>query len=72
MGKTAVLTVAQKMIIITLDKEGKPQKVIAERPVCSQSAESKHIHGNLTGREKCGRKRCTSNRDEHSIELIVK
>lgn len=72
MGKTADLTVVQKTLIDTLHKEGKPQKVIAERAGCSQSAVSKHIHGKLTGREKCGRKRCTSNRDDRSLEKIVK
>ena len=33
-----------------------------------QSAVSKHIHGKLTGREKCGWKKCTSNRDDRSLE----
>ena len=68
MGKTADLTVVQKTLIDTLHEEGKPQKVIAERAGCSQSAVSKHIHGKLTGREKCGRKRCPSNRDDRSLE----
>uniref|UniRef100_A0AAY5KDZ4 Transposase Tc1-like domain-containing protein n=1 Tax=Esox lucius TaxID=8010 RepID=A0AAY5KDZ4_ESOLU len=72
MGKTADLTVVQKTLIDTLHEEGKPQKVIAERAGCSQSAVSKHIHGKLTGREKCGRKRCTSNRDDRSLQRIVK
>jgi len=44
MGKTASLTVVQKMIIITL---GKPQNVIAERAVCSQSAVSKTHSGKV-------------------------
>ena len=70
MGKTSDLTVVQKTIIDTLHKEGK--KVVAERAGCSQSAVSKHIHGNLPGRGKCGRKRCTSNRDDRSLEKIVK
>ncbi|CAJ0919700.1 unnamed protein product [Ranitomeya imitator] len=35
-----------------------------------QSAVSKHINGKLSGREKCGRKRCTSNRDNCSLERI--
>ena len=59
MGKTADLTVVQKTIIDTLHKEGKPQKVIAKEVGCSQSAVSKHINRKLSGREKCGRKRCT-------------
>ena len=72
MGKTTDLTVVQKTIIDTLHKEGKSQKVIAERAGCSQSAVSKYIHRKLTGRKKCGRKRCTSNRDDHSLGKIVR
>lgn len=30
---------------------------------CSQTAVSKHTHGKLGGRKKCGRKTCKSNRD---------
>ena len=72
MGKTADLTVVQKTIIDTMHKEGKTQKVIAKEAGCSQSAVSKHINGKLNGRKKCGRKRCTSNRDNRSLERIVK
>uniref|UniRef100_A0A670KI36 Transposase Tc1-like domain-containing protein n=1 Tax=Podarcis muralis TaxID=64176 RepID=A0A670KI36_PODMU len=72
MGKAADLTVVQKAIIETLHKEGKPQKVIAEEVGCSQSAVSKHINGKLCGRGKCGRKKCTSSRDDHSLERIVR
>ncbi len=72
MGKTTDLTVVQKMIIDTLHKEGKPQKVIAERAGCSQSAISKYIHRKLTGRKKCGRKRCTNKRDDHSLGKNVR
>ena len=72
MGKTADLTVVQKTIIDTLHKEGKPQKVIAKEVGCSQSAVSKHINRKLSGRAKCGRKRCTSSRDDRSLERIVR
>src|SRR4029434_3708011 len=71
-GTTADVTVDQKTLIDTLHEEGKPQKVIAGRAGCSQSALSKHIHGKLTGREKCGRKRCPSNWHDRSLERIVK
>ena len=67
MGKTADLTVVQKTIIDTLQKEGKPQKVIAKKAGCSQSAVSKHINRKL-----CGRKTCTSSRDDRSLERIVR
>lgn len=68
MGKTAGWTVVQKMIIDTLHKKGKSQKVIAEKAGCSQSAVSDHINGKLTGRE-CGRKSFTSNKDDLSLEI---
>ena len=72
MGKTTDLTAVQKTIINTLHKEGKSQKVTAERADCSQSAVSKYIYRKLTERKKCGRKRCTSNRDDHSLGKIVR
>ncbi len=56
MGKTADLTVVQKIIIDTLHKEGKPQTFIAKEAGCSQSAVSKHVNRKLSGRKKCGRK----------------
>ena len=63
-GKTSDLTVVDETIIDTLHKEGKAQKVIAEKAGCSQSSVSKHLKGTLSGRAKCGRKRCTSKRDD--------
>ncbi len=72
MGKTADLTVVQKTIIDTLLKEGKPQTFIAKEAGCSQSALSKHVNIKLSGRKKCGRKRCTTNRENHSLMMIVK
>ncbi len=52
MGKTADLTVVQKTIIDTLHKEGKPQTFIAKEAGCSQSAVSKHVNRELSGRKK--------------------
>ncbi len=72
MGKTADLTVVQKMTIDTLHKEGKTQKVIAKEAGCSQSSVSKHINREAKGRKRCGRKKCTSNRDNRTLERIVK
>ncbi len=72
MGKIADLTVVQKTIIDTLHKEGKPQTLIAKEAGCSQSAVSKHVNRKLSGWKKCGRKRCTTNRDNHSFMRIVK
>ncbi len=72
MGKTADLTVVKKTIIDTLHKEGKPQTLIAKEAGCSQSAVSKHVNRELSGRKKCGRKRCTTNRENRSLMRIVK
>ncbi len=72
MGKTADLTVVQKTTIDTLHKEGKTQKVIAKEAGCSQSSVSKHINREAKGRKRCGRKKCTSNRDNCTLERIVK
>ncbi len=72
MGKTADLTVVQKTTIDTLHKEGKTQKVIAKEAGCSQSSVSKHINRGAKGRKRCGRKKCTSNRDNRTLERIVK
>ncbi len=67
-GKTADLTVVQKTIIDTLHKEGKPQTFIAKEAGCSQSAVSKHVNRKLSGRKKCGRKICTTNREPQPYE----
>ncbi len=72
MGKSADLTVVQKIIIDTLHKEGKPQTWIAKEAGCSQSAVSKHVNRKLSGRKKCGRKRCTTKRENRSLMRIVK
>uniref|UniRef100_A0A9J8BVP3 Transposase Tc1-like domain-containing protein n=1 Tax=Cyprinus carpio carpio TaxID=630221 RepID=A0A9J8BVP3_CYPCA len=72
MGKTADLTVVQKSTIDTLHKEGKTQKVIAKEAGCSQSSVSKHINREAKGRKRCGRKKCTSNRDNRTLERTVK
>uniref|UniRef100_A0A8C1WVC9 Methylcrotonoyl-CoA carboxylase 1 (alpha) n=1 Tax=Cyprinus carpio TaxID=7962 RepID=A0A8C1WVC9_CYPCA len=60
------------MTIDTLHKEGKTQKVIAKEAGCSQSSVSKHINREAKGRKRCGRKKCTSNRDNRTLERIVK
>ncbi len=72
MGKTADLTVVQRTIIDTLHKEGKPQPFIAKEAGCSQSAVSMHVIRKLSGRKKCGRKRCTTNQEKCSLMRIFK
>ncbi len=42
------------------------------RAGCSQSAVSKHVNRKLSGRKKCERKRCTTNRENRSLMRIVK
>ncbi len=71
MAKTADRTV-QKTFIDTLHKEGKPQTLIAKEAGCSQSAVSKHVNRELSGRKKCGRKRCTTNQENRCLMRIVK
>ncbi len=72
MGNTADLTVVQKTIIDTLHKEGKPQKFMAKEAGCSQSAVSEHVNRKLSGRKKCGKKSCITNRENRSLMRIVK
>ncbi|KAI2643012.1 Transposable element Tc1 transposase [Labeo rohita] len=69
MGKTADLTVVQKMTIDTLHKEGKTQKVIAKEAGCSQSSVSKHINREAKGRKRCGRKNPLLNNRQHQKRL---
>ncbi len=64
-------TIMGKKIIDTLHKEGKPQTFIAKEAGCSQSAVSKHVNRKLSGSKKCGRKRCTTNRENRSLMRIV-
>ena len=72
MGKASDLTLVQKTIIETLHKEGKKQKDIASRAGCSQSSVSKFLHGKAVGRKKCDRKLATTERDDRSLERIVR
>ena len=66
------MTVVQKTTIDTLQKEGKKQKVIAKEAGCSQSSVSKNINREAKERKRCGRKKCTNNRDNRTLERIVK
>lgn len=56
-----------------LHKEGEPQNVIAKETGCTQSIVSTlYIHKELSRKKKCGKKRNNSNRDNCSLERIVK
>ncbi len=69
MGNTSDLAIVQKMIIDTLHKEDKSQRVITERCGCLQSAVSKHIKCKVDWKEeKWGTKMCTSNIDDRKLE----
>ncbi len=70
--KTADLTIVQKTTIDTLHKEGKTQKVIAKEAGCSQSSVSKHINREAKGRKYVVEKKCTSNKHNRTLEMIVK
>ncbi len=71
MGKTADLTVVQKTIIDTLHKEGKPQHALPKKLAVHRVLYPSMLTM-LSGRKKCGRKRCTTNRENRSLMRIVK
>ncbi len=54
MGNTADLAMVQKMIIDTLHKDSKPQRVITDRGDCSRGAVSKHIKCKVDWKEEIG------------------
>ncbi len=70
-GKTADLTVVQKTIIDTLHKEGQPQTFIAMKLAVHRVLYPSMLT-KLSGRKKCKRKRCTTNRENRSLMRIVK
>ena len=72
MGKASDFILMQKTIIETLHKEGKKQKDITSRAGCFQSSVSKFLHGKAVGRKKCGWKLATTERDDRSLERIVR
>ncbi len=71
MGKTADLTVVQKTIIDTLHKEDKTQTFITKEAVHRVLYPSMLTESWEEGK-KCGRKRCTTNRENCSLMRIVK
>ncbi len=72
MGKTADLTVVQKMTIDTLHKEGKTQKVLQKRLAVHRAlCPSTLIERRREGKDVV-EKKCTSNRDNRTLERIVK
>ncbi len=64
------------MIIDTLHKESKSQRVITERGGAGGAVQGvlyqSILNAKLTGRKKLGRKMCTSNRDDRKLENTVK
>ncbi len=70
MGNTADLAMLQKMIIDTLHKEGKSQRVITERGGCSRSAVSKHIKCKVDWKEEIGYEKMHKSPDPVRIQII--
>lgn len=70
-GKTVDLIVVQETLIDTFHKEAKPQKVVAKSAGCSECC-IKTYAWKVDWKEKCGRKRCSSNSHDRSFERIVK
>ncbi len=66
------LAMVQKMIIDTLHKESKSQRVITERVAVQGVLYQSIINAKLTGRKDLGRKMCTSNRHDRKLENTVK
>ncbi len=70
MGNTADLAMVQKMIIDTLHRESKSQRVITEGVAVQGVLYQSILNAKLTGRKKLGRKMCTRKRDDQAY--IVK
>ncbi len=72
MGKTADLTVVQKTTIDTLHKEGKTQRSLQKRLAVHRAlCPSTLIERRREGKDVV-EKKCTSNRDNRTLERIVK
>ncbi len=72
MGKTADLTVVQRRPLTPCTRRARHKRSLQKEAGCSQSSVSKHIIREAKGRKRCGRKKCTSNRDNRTLERIVK
>uniref|UniRef100_A0A9J7YM24 Tc1-like transposase DDE domain-containing protein n=1 Tax=Cyprinus carpio carpio TaxID=630221 RepID=A0A9J7YM24_CYPCA len=53
-------------------RRARHKRSLQKKAGCSQSSVSKHINREGEGRKRCGRKKCTSNRDNCTLERIVK
>lgn len=71
MGKTADLTAVQRTIIDTLHQEGKTQKTFLKEQAVHR-VQFQSTSTNVCWKVKCGRKRCTTKRDDRSLKNIVK
>ncbi len=72
MGKTGDLTVVQKTIIYTLHKEGNHKHSLPNKLAVHRVLYPSMLTESWVGRKKCGRKRCTTNRENRSLMRIVK
>ncbi len=71
MGKTADLTVVQRRPLTPCTRRARHKRSLQKR-LAVHRAVSKHINREAKGRKRCGRKKCTSNRDNRTLERIVK
>ncbi len=71
MGKTADLTVVKRRPLTPCTRRARHKRSLQKR-LAVHRAVSKHINREAKGRKRCGRKKCTSNRDNRTLERIVK
>ncbi len=71
MGKTADLTVVQRRPLTPCTRRARHKRSLQKR-LAVHRAVSKHINREVKGRKRCGGKKCTSNRDNRTLERIVK
>ena len=67
-----ILTLVQKTIIEILNKEGKKHKGYCAKSWLFPNSVSKFLHGKVVGKKKCGWKLATTERDDRSLERIVR
>ncbi len=72
MGRLLTWQLSKGRPLTPCTRRARHKKVIAKEAGCSQSSVSKHINREAKGRKICGRKKCTSNRDNRTLERIVK
>ncbi len=67
-----MLFVKKKKKKLLIKKEKKKRKSLLKGVAVHRVLYQSILNAKLTGRKKLGRKRCTSNRDDHKLENTVK